>query len=110
MGVFGLVMFETQYRKHEIGIRRVLGSSIGDILKIFNYKYLKIIAVCFVIAIPVTSYIINEWFKSFAYHTSLHWWVFAVALLIVLAITIVTVTLRSLSAATANPVESIKSE
>lgn len=110
MGVFGLVMFETQYRKHEIGIRRVLGSSIGDILKMFNYKYLKIIAVCFVIAIPVTSYIINEWFKSFAYHTSLHWWVFAVALLIVLAITIVTVTLRSLSAATANPVESIKSE
>lgn len=110
MGVFGLVMFETQYRKHEIGIRRVLGSSIGDIIKMFNYKYLKIIAVCFVIAIPVTSYIINEWFKSFAYHTSLHWWVFAVALLIVLAITIVTVTLRSLSAATANPVESIKSE
>ena len=76
----------------------------------FNYKYFKIIAICFVIAIPVTSYIINEWFNSFAYHTSLHWWVFAVALLIVLLITIVTVTLRSLSAATANPVESIKSE
>lgn len=110
MGVFGLVMFETQYRRHEIGIRRVLGSSIGDLLKMFNYKYLKIIAVCFVIAIPVTSYLINEWFNSFAYHTSLHWWVFAVALLIVLAITVVTVTLRSWSAATANPVESIKTE
>lgn len=110
MGVFGLVMFETQYRKHEIGIRRVLGSSIGDILKMFNYKYIKIIAVCFVIAVPFTSYIISEWFNSFAYHTSLHWWVFAVALLIVMVITVVTVTLRSLSAATSNPVDSIKSE
>ena len=110
MGVFGLVMFESQYRKHEIGIRRVLGSSITEIVKMFNIRYCKIALICFVIAVPCIVYIMNEWLKAFAYHIPLYWWVFATALLIVLPITIVTVSLRCLGAATANPIESIKSE
>ena len=110
MGGFGLVMFESQYRRHEIGIRRVLGSSITEIVKMFNIRYCKIALICFVIAVPCIVYIMNEWLKTFAYHIPLYWWVFATALLIVLPITIVTVSLRCLSAATANPIESIKSE
>ena len=110
MGVFGLVMFESQYRKHEIGIRRVLGSSIPEIVKMFNIRYCKIALICFVIAVPCIVYIINEWLKAFAYHIPIYWWVFAIALLIVLPITIVTVSLRCLSAATANPIESLKNE
>ena len=110
MGVFGLVMFESQYRKHEIGIRRVLGSSIPEIVKMFNIRYCKIALICFVIAVPCIVYIINEWLKAFAYHIPIYWWVFAIALLIVLPITIVTVSLRCLSAATVNPIDTLKSE
>lgn len=108
MGVFGLVMFETQYRKREIGLRRVHGATVTEILNIFNLKFLKIIGVCFIIAAPASYYVIYTWLGSFAYRTPIHWWIFAVALLIVTIITILLVTLRSLKAATDNPVEAIK--
>ncbi len=110
MGVFGLVLFETQYRRKEIGIRRVHGSSIHAILVIFNTQFVRIVLVCFVLAVPVSSFIMNRWLSHFAYHTPLYWWVFALALLVVLLITVVTVTVRSWRTAAANPVEAIKNE
>lgn len=110
MGVFGLVLFETQYRRKEIGIRRVHGSSIHAILVMFNTQFVRIVLVCFVLAVPVSSFIMNRWLSHFAYHTPLYWWVFALALLVVLLITVVTVTVRSWRTAAANPVEAIKNE
>ena len=107
IGVFGLVLFETQYRRREIGIRRVHGASVGSILQMFNRKYLYIVAACSAVAIPVSYYIIDQWMQQYVYRTPMSWWVYALAVAIILAITVVTVTLRSFKAATENPTESI---
>ncbi|MBQ3197495.1 MAG: FtsX-like permease family protein, partial [Alistipes sp.] len=107
IGVFGLVLFETQYRRCEIGIRRVHGASVGSILQMFNRKYLYIVAICSAVAIPVSYYIIDQWMQQYVYRTPMSWWVYALAVGVILAITVVTVTLRSAKAATENPTESI---
>ena len=107
IGVFGLVLFETQYRRREIGIRRVHGASVGEILSLFNRKYLYIVAACSAVAIPVSYYIIDQWMQQYVYRTPMSWWVYALAVAIILAITVVTVTMRSVKAATENPTESI---
>lgn len=110
VGVFGLVVFETQYRRKEIGIRKVHGATVGEILIMFNKAYLKIVAVCFVIAAPIAWYGVNKWLEGFAYKTPVYGWVFLVALLIVTAVTFLTVSFQNWKAANANPVDSIKSE
>ena len=110
MGVFGLVMFETEHRRKEIGIRRVHGATVQQILAMFNSRFVKIVLVCFVIAVPVSIVIMRRYLEGFAYQVPLHVWVFALALLAVLAVTIAVVTLRSLRAATMNPVKSLRSE
>ncbi len=110
VGVFGLVLFETQYRRKEIGIRRVNGATVQEILAMFNRKFLLIVAIGFCVAAPLSWYATNEWLTGFLRRVPLHWWVFAAALLIVGVITVVTVTVRSWHAATENPVRSIKTE
>ena len=107
IGVFGLVLFETQYRRREIGIRRVHGASVGSILQMFNRKYLYIVAACSAVAIPVSYYIIDQWMQQYVYRTPMSWWVYALAVGVILLITIVTVSLRSWSAANENPTQSI---
>ena len=107
IGVFGLVLFETQYRRREIGIRRVHGASVGGILRMFNRKYLYIVAICSAVAIPVSHYIISRWMEQYVYRVEMSWWVYALAVGVILLITIVTVSLRSWSAANENPTESI---
>ena len=108
IGVFGLVLFETQYRRREIGIRRVHGASVGGILRMFNRKYLYIVAACSAVAIPVSYYIISRWMEQYVYRVEMSWWVYALAVGVILLITIVTVSLRSWSAANENPMESIQ--
>ncbi|MDD2595917.1 MAG: ABC transporter permease [Bacteroidales bacterium] len=110
MGVFGLVLFETQYRRKEIGARRVLGATVGEILSIFNKRFAIIVGICFIIACPICYLIIDKWLSSYSYHIPIYWWVFALTLVIVMIITITTVTLRSLHAASENPVNSLKTE
>ncbi|MBO7268715.1 MAG: hypothetical protein J6U83_03065, partial [Bacteroidales bacterium] len=110
MGVFGLVMFETQYRRKEIGVRRVHGSSIMDILVMFNKKFAKLLVVSFVIAAPVTLRIIDYYYSTFAHSAEISLWVFLLALLLVAAIVFIVVTIGSFRAATENPVSSLKSE
>ncbi len=107
IGVFGLVLFETQYRRREIGIRRVLGASAGKILSLLNRKYIYIVAICSAVAIPVSHYIISRWIEQYVYRVGMSWWVYAVAVGIILVITIITVSLRSWSAANENPTNSI---
>ena len=107
IGVFGLVLFETQYRRREIGIRRVHGASVGGILQMFNRKYLYIVAACSAVAIPVSYYIISRWMEQYVYRVEMSWWVYALAVGVILLITIVTVSLRSWSAANENPTNSI---
>ena len=110
MGVFGLVFFETQHRMKEIAVRRVLGAEVKDILSMLSRKYAAIVMICFVIAAPVSYLVTERYFSNFAYHMSIQPWVFVAALLIVLVVTVALVVLRSFSAATKNPVESIKAE
>lgn len=110
MGVFGLVLFETQHRRREIAVRRVMGASRGEILAMFNRRYVMLVAVCFVLAIPVSIWAVRHWLAGFAYAVPLYWWVFALALAGVLAVTALTVTVRSWRAVNENPAESVKSE
>ncbi len=110
VGVFGLVVFDSQYRKKEIGLRRVMGSTTTEILVMFNKTYIYILCICFVVAAPVAFYAINRWLESFAYRTPIYWWVFVIAFILVSIITIITVTFQNWKSANENPVNSIKSE
>ena len=110
MGVFGLVMFETEHRRKEIGIRRVNGATIPEILKMFNGRFVRIVLVCFAVAVPVSIFAVGRWLESYAYRAPMSLWVFAVALGAVMAVTAGVVTARSWNAATENPVKSLKNE
>ncbi len=109
-GVFGLVVFETQYRRKEIGVRKVMGATVSEILGMFNRQFVWLVGICFVVAAPLAWYGVREWLATFAYRTPIYWWVFLVSLLIVLFITLLTVTVQSWRAATANPVDALKAE
>ena len=110
MGVFGLVMFETQYRRREIALRRVNGATVRDILEMFCSRFVKIVVVCFVVAVPVSWAIVNSYLATFAHRCPMYWWVFALAFVAVLAVTIGVVVLRSWNAATADPADALKTE
>lgn len=110
VGVFGLVVFESQYRRKEIGIRKVMGSTVSQILVMFNKTYFRILVVCFALSAPVAFYAIRRWLENFAYKTPMYWWVFAIAFLLVSLITVLTVTFQNWRAANENPVSSIKTE
>ena len=110
MGVLGLVIFETQYRRKEIGIRRVNGAAVREILLMFNRKFVIIVAICFIIAAPISYFITDYYYSTFAYRAPIHWWVFVVALLAVLFVTTLVVTLATFRTASANPVESLRTE
>lgn len=110
VGVFGLVVFDSEYRRKEIGIRKVLGSTISEILVLFNKTYIRILCICFLLAAPVAWYAVEKWLENFAYKTPLAWWVFLLSFLLVSLITSCTVTFQSWRVANANPVDSIKTE
>ena len=110
VGVFGLVVFDSQYRKKEIGIRKVLGSTTSQILVMFNKTYVQILSVCFLLAAPVAYYAISKWLENFVYKTPVYWWVFILAFILVFGITILTVTFQNWRTANENPVFSIKNE
>jgi putative ABC transport system permease protein len=110
VGIFGLVLFETQYRRKEIGIRKVFGSTTREILVLFNMTYFRILCICFVIAAPIACFSVSRWLSNFAYKTELSWWIFPVAFLIVFLLTAITVTFQNRKTANGNPVESIKND
>lgn len=110
VGVFGLVVFDSESRRKEIGIRKVLGSTTGEILLMFNRSYAYILALCFVIAAPLAWYAVDGWLQNFAYKIPIYWWVFPLAFILVAAVTLLTVTYQNWHAANENPVNSIKNE
>lgn len=110
IGVFSLTMFETEYRRKEIGIRKVMGSSTGEILAMLCRRYVWLLISSFIVAAPLAWYIGNEWLLSFAERTPIYWWLFPLALLAVGTITLATVIIQSWRTANENPVNSIKNE
>ena len=103
-------MFETEYRRKEIAIRKVMGSSIGSVVRLFAMRYALPLVVAFVVAAPVGWWLSNSWLQSFAEHTPIHWWLFPLSFVLVSAVVVITVIIQSWRVATANPVESIKTE
>jgi putative ABC transport system permease protein len=110
VGVFGLVVFESEYRRKEISLRKVFGSTTGEILLLFNKTYLRILVLCFIVAAPVAWYAASRWLENFAYRTPLYWWVYLAAFVLVALLTVCTVTFQNWRAANANPAEGIKTE
>lgn len=103
VGVFGLVIFESQGREKEIAVRKVFGATIQQILWMFNSSFLRIVAAGFIISAPIAYYGVSQWLQSFAYKTPLYLWVFLIALLAIAILTMITVTIQSYRVATANP-------
>ncbi len=110
LGLFGLAAFTAEKRAKEIGIRKVLGSSISGIMKLFSLEYVKMILFAIVFATPIGYWISSRWLENFAYTISLQWWYFVLAALIVISIALLTVFWHSYKAASANPVKSLQTE
>jgi len=110
LGLFGLVTYAAEQRTKEIGIRKVLGASVNNIVAMLSNDFLKLIGIAAIISFPVAWYGMNKWLQDFAYRTSIGWWVFVAAGLLAVVITIVTVSFRAIKAALTNPVTSLRSE
>jgi putative ABC transport system permease protein len=110
MGLWGIMVFVVKRRIKEIGIRKVNGAKISEILAMLNRDFVKWVAIAFVIATPVAYYAMNKWLENFAYKTSLSWWIFALAGLLALGIALLTVSWQCWRAATRNPVEALRYE
>ena len=110
IGVFGMTMFESEYRRKEIGIRKVFGSSTKEILTMFNSRYLYILLGCFVVAAPIGYFLGEHWLEGFAVRTAISPLLFLVSFLLIALITMLTVTYQSWKNANENPIHSIKNE
>lgn len=109
-GLLGLSAFNVLQRTKEIGIRKVLGASVQNLLYILSKDFLKLVLFSFVLAIPVTWWIMYGWLQDFAYRIDIKWWVFALAGIIALLIAVFTLSFQAMKAAVANPVKSLRTE
>jgi putative ABC transport system permease protein len=110
LGLFGLASFTTVQRTKEIGIRKVLGASIPQILKLLYQEFALLLVIAFVIAVPVAWYVISNWLQGYAYRTGIHWSYFMIPFAAILIIAWLTVSFQSIKAAIANPVKSLRTE
>ncbi len=110
LGLVGLASYLAEQRFKEIGIRKVMGASVGQILLLLTKSFTWLVLVAFVIACPIAYYLMHQWLDTFAYHDTLHWWTFLAAGVFALLIAWITVGSQTLRAATSNPVESLRSE
>jgi ABC-type antimicrobial peptide transport system permease subunit len=110
LGLFGLSTFTASQRIKEIGVRKVLGASVKGIIGLLSVNFLKPIAIAVLIAIPVSSYLTNQWLERFAYKVDIEWWIFLVAGTITVFVAVLTVSYQSIKAAMSNPVKSLRSE
>jgi ABC-type antimicrobial peptide transport system permease subunit len=110
LGLFGMATLTARWRQKEIGIRKVLGARVGQIVFILNKGTINLILIAVVIASPIAWYFLQEWLNGFAYRIVINWWVFALAGSIALLIMFFTVSYQSIKAALANPVAALRSE
>ena len=110
IGLFGVCKYIAEERTKEIGIRKVNGAKISDVLAMLNKDFVKWVAIAFVIACPIAYYAMTKWLENFAYKTTLSWWIFALAGVLALGIALLTVSWQSWRAATRNPVEALRYE
>ncbi len=110
IGLFGLATLTTERRTREIGIRKVLGASVNNLVQLLSFNFVMLVVLANGIAIPVAWWAVNKWLQDFAYRITLHWWVFAIAVLITGLIAWLTVGFQALKAAIANPVSNLRTE
>ena len=110
MGVFGLTAYMAEQRTKEIGIRKVMGGTVWNIVRLFTNSYVKLLGISLVIAVPIAWWVANRYLQDFAYRITLSWWMFAAAVLITTVLTLLTVSAIATKAAMANPIKSIKIE
>ncbi|MEP6681991.1 MAG: FtsX-like permease family protein, partial [Parafilimonas sp.] len=110
LGLFGLASFTATKRFKEIGVRKVLGSSVKSIVVLLSKDLLKPVLIATCIAVPIGYYIMNKWLQNFAYKTTLSWWIFLLAAFITFGIALITVSIKAIKAAIANPVKSLRTE
>jgi len=110
MGLLGLAAFNAEQKVKEIGIRKVLGASIFDIMQLLSGNFIKLILIASLIAFPVAWLTVNNWLKDFPYRITISWWIFAIAIIAALGIALLTISVQSIKAAVANPVKSLRAE
>ncbi|MDY7393878.1 ABC transporter permease [Aureibaculum sp. 2210JD6-5] len=110
LGLFGLAAFNAQKRTKEIGIRKVLGASIGQITYRLTTDFLKMVGIAILIAIPIGWYAMNKWLEDFSFRIEISWWILALAAFLAIAVAVLTVSYQSIKAAIVNPVKSLKTE
>jgi len=110
MGLFGLAAFSAEQRTKEIGIRKVLGANVFNIVGLLSRNFLMLVGIASLIAFPIAWWAMNNWLKDFPYRIAISWWVFGIAIIVALAIAFLTVSFQSIKAAVANPVKSLRTE
>ncbi|MEP7373280.1 MAG: ABC transporter permease [Chitinophagaceae bacterium] len=110
LGLFGLSAYSAKQRIKEIGIRKVLGASAGNITVLLSNSFIKLVLVAFVIACPIAWFVMDKWLQDFAYRINISWWMFGLAGLLALLIALITVSFQAIKAAIANPVKSLRTE
>ena len=110
LGLFGLVSFTVERRTKEMGIRKVLGASVSNIVTDISKEFINLVVISNIIALPIAYFIMNKWLQNFAYRIHIGFWTFAVSVLLALFVAVLTVSYQSIKAATANPVDSLRYE
>ena len=110
LGLLGLVIFMTNNRIKEIGVRKILGASVQQIIILLSVDFVKLLAIAFIIAIPIAWWQTHSWLQNFAYHTELSWWIFLTSGAIMITAALLIICLRAGKAAIANPVKSLRTE
>jgi putative ABC transport system permease protein len=110
IGILGLAIFSSERRTKEIGIRKINGAKISEILLLLNREFISLVIVAYLIAVPIALYAMHKWLESFAYRTDISWWIYILSGLLALTIALATVSWQSWRAATRNPVEALRYE
>jgi putative ABC transport system permease protein len=110
LGLLGLAAFTAQVRTREIGVRKVLGASVGRIVGLLAQDFIKLVFIAIIIATPIAWFAMHSWLQAFAYRVNLSWWVFVAAGVIAVVIAFATISIQSVKAALTNPVKSLRSE
>ncbi|TYA92365.1 ABC transporter permease [Seonamhaeicola marinus] len=110
MGIYGLILFFVNQRLKEIGIRKILGSNVRNILALFSVGFIKLILIAGLIAIPITWYVMEQWLQGYAYRTNIEWWYFLIAIAFTLILALITISYQTVKVAISNPVKVLKTE
>jgi putative ABC transport system permease protein len=110
LGLLGLSLFATMQRTKEIGVRKVLGASVGNIVVLLSADFIRLVIVAIIIATPIAWFIMYKWLQDFAYRIDIGWWVFVVAGLLAVGIALATISWQAMRAAVANPAKALRSE